>query len=181
MNNSLFEAFKKSVWFSLVSGVFSLIAGLICVMNPEYHAESIVFWVCLLIVGYGILYLIAAVLSKENRIQNTCFGIVLGVLGIAGLANKALLGTYLPVLLGFTMIICGIISLVRALPLMKSNKQGMISVIASACVIVLGLILLLNPSLSGKVFGVFAGISLIINGISALINFWQYKKLVKQA
>ena len=48
--------------------------------------------------------------------------------------------------------------------------------VLAVIVLILGSVFLLKPGFVGASFGIFAGITMVINGIAAFVNFFQLKK-----
>ncbi len=177
---SMYASFKKSRWFPLVIGVLSIVFGILCLTNPASEMETIALYIDLAIAAYGLFSCIAAILNRDNKkrlASDLILGIILIVLAILVFANLALVGKYLPTVVGFVMIISGIVDLFRSIVLLKNGvKSWWLSAIVAAVVLVLGFIFLLNPGFVGQTIGIFTGIALIINGVSSLISFVQFKK-----
>lgn len=177
---NMYASFKKSRWFPLVIGVLSIVFGILCLTNPAAKMETIALYIGLAIAAYGLFSCIVAILNRDNKkrlASNLILGIILIILAILVFANLSLVGKYLPTVVGFVMILSGIVDLFRSIVLLKNGvKSWWLSAIVAAVVLVLGIIFLLNPGFVGQTIGIFAGIALIINGVSSLINFVQFKK-----
>jgi len=163
-----------------VIGILSIVFGILCLMNPAAKMETIALYIGLAIAVYGLVSCIVAVLNRDSKkllASNLLLGLVMIVLAILIFANLSLIGKYLPTLVGAVMIISALASLVRSLALMKNNvRSWWLGAIVAAVVLVLGMIILLNPGFVGQTIGILTGIVLLINGLSSLINFLQYKK-----
>ncbi len=177
---NLYASFKKSRWFPLVIGVLSIVFGILCLTNPAAKMETIALYIGLAMAAYGLFSCLVAILNRDDKkslASHLILGIILIVLAILVFINLTLIGKYLPSLVGFFMIISAIANLFRSIALMKNNvKSWWLGAIAAAAVLVLGFIILLNPGFVGQTIGIFTGIVLLVNGISSLINFVQYKK-----
>ena len=103
--------------------------------------------------------------------------IVLIVLAILVFANLALIGKYLPTLVGFLMILSSLAEIVRSFSLKSGGlKSWWLGIVPALIVLILGFVFLLKPGFVGASFGIFTGITLVINGIAAVVNFFQLKK-----
>ena len=176
----LYASIRKSRWFPLIKAIFSIVCGVLCLMNPHAQMEKLAIYAGVGLVIYGLCRIVAGILTKNNRkmrIVNGTIGAVAVILAIADFANLSLIAKYIPVLAGFVMILCGITDLVRALVLLKNGgSRWWIGAVVSLIVLVLGFVILLKPSLVGSAFGVFMGISMLITGVSGIVAFAEYSK-----
>ncbi len=175
-----YSSFKQSKWFPLVIGILSLVLGIICILNPQIRMESIAMVAGLVFLIYGLLQVINGLRVKDNNTLKI-FYIVLGaiaiILAILDFANLELIGKYLPALAGFFMIVCAITNLIPTFALLKSGmKNWWYGAVPALVLLVLGLIFLLSPGYVGQAFGIFAGVSLLVNGASSLISFATMRK-----
>ena len=115
--------------------------------------------------------------AKKLFLTDLLFGVVLIVLAILIFANLALIGKYLPTLVGFFMILSSLAEIVRSFSLKSSGlKSWWLGIVPALIVLILGFVFLLNPGFVGASFGIFTGITMVINGIAAIVNFFQLKK-----
>ncbi len=177
---NLYASFKKSRWFPLVVGIISILFGILCLTNPQAKMESIALYIGLAVLLYGLFAILLGVLNKEDkkvRLSNIVFGLVFVILAIIIFANLSLIGKYLPTLVGFIFILVAIADLIRSVTLLQNGlKTWWMSALPAIVVLVLGFIYLLKPGYVGSTIGIFTGITLLINGVSGLINFVQFKK-----
>ncbi len=175
-----YESFKTSRWFPLVTGVVSIILGIICVFNPQVRMESIAMVAGIVFLLYGILQILNGIRIKENtalRILFIALGVIVVILAIVAFANLSLIGKYLPTLVGFFMILCAVSNLVPSLTLLKNGiRSWWYSALPAVILLILGLVFLLKPGFVGQTFGIYSGIALLINGVSSLVSFAQFKK-----
>lgn len=175
-----YASFKQSRWYPLVIGILSLVLGVICILHPSIRMESIARAAGIVFLLYGLLQIISGIGIKDNSALRVCSilpGLVMIVLAILDFANLELIGKYLPTLAGFFMILCSISNLIPSFALMKNGlKSWWYGALPAIVLFVLGLIFLLKPGYVGQTFGIFAGIALLVNGISNLIGFAQMKK-----
>jgi len=175
-----YASFKNSKWFPLIIGVLSVLLGIICISQPSIRMESIALIAGIVFLLYGLLQIVSGIRIKDNnalRISSIILGAILVVLAILDFVNLELIGKYLPALAGFFMVICAVTGLISAFTLMRSGlKSWWVSAIPAFILLVFGIIFIVLPGTVGKAFGIFAGISLLINGLSNIISFIQMKK-----
>lgn len=176
----LYLSFKASRWFPLVVGILFVVFGILFLMNPEIEMQTMAMYLGIIVLCYGVFYILAGLSTKDNKslkIARIAAGVVIAVLAILIFVNVELIGKYLPTLVGFFMILGAIVNLFRSVVLMKNGlKSWWAGAVPALVVCILGLIFLLKPGFVGAVFGLYAGITFILCGISALIAFAQFKK-----
>lgn len=176
----LYASFKKSSWFPLVIGLVSIVFGILLLLAPQAKMESIALFAGLAVALYGLFALFMAFMNRDAKklfLTDLLFGIVLIVLAILIFANLALIGKYLPTLVGFFMILSSLAEIVRSFSLKSSVlKSWWLGIVPALIVLILGFVFLLNPGFVGASVGIFTGITMVINGIAAIVNFFQLKK-----
>lgn len=176
----LYASFKKSRWFPLVVGLVSIVFGILLLLTPQARMENIALFIGLAVVLYALFALLVAFMNRDNKklfLTDLLFGIVLVVLAILIFANLALIGKYLPTLVGFLMILSSLAEIVRSFSLKSAGlKSWWLSIVPALIVLILGFVFLLKPGFVGASFGIFTGITLVINGIASIVNFFQLKK-----
>ena len=176
----LYASFKKSRWFPLVVGLVSIAFGFLLLLTPQAKMENIALFIGLAVALYALFALLVAFMNRDNKklfLTDLLFGVVLIVLAILIFANLALIGKYLPTLVGFLMILSSLAEIVRSFSLKSGGlRSWWLGVVPALIVLILGFVFLLKPGFVGASFGIFTGITLIINGIAAVVNFFQLKK-----
>ena len=161
-------------------GLVSIVFGILLLLTPQARMESIALFIGIAIALYGLFSVVVAIMNRDNKklfLTDLLFGIVLVVLAILVFANLALIGKYLPTLVGFLMILSSLAEIVRSFSLKSGGlKSWWLGIVPALIVLILGFVFLLKPGFVGASFGIFTGITLVINGIAAVVNFFQLKK-----
>ena len=161
-------------------GLVSIVFGILLLLTPQARMESIALFIGIAIALYGLFSVVVAIMNRDNKklfLTDLLFGIVLSVLAILVFANLALIGKYLPTLVGFLMILSSLAEIVRSFSLKSGGlKSWWLGIVPALIVLILGFVFLLKPGFVGASFGIFTGITLVINGIAAVVNFFQLKK-----
>ena len=161
-------------------GLVSIVFGILLLLTPQARMESIALFIGIAIALYGLFSVVVAIMNRDNKklfLTDLLFGIVLIVLAILVFANLALIGKYLPTLVGFLMILSSLAEIVRSFSLKSGGlKSWWLGIVPALIVLSLGFVFLLKPGFVGASFGIFTGITLVINGIAAVVNFFQLKK-----
>ena len=176
----LYASFKKSRWFPLVVGLVFIIFGILLLLSPQARIENIALYLGLAVVLYGLFSVVVAIMNRDIWrlfLTDLLFGIVLIVLAVIIFANLALIGKYLPTLVGFLIILSALSEIVRSFSLKSGGlKSWWLGIVPALVVLILGFVFLLKPGFVGASFGIFTGITMVINGIAAFVNFFQLKK-----
>lgn len=158
----------------------SIVFGILLLLTSQARMESIALFIGIAIALYGLFSVVVAIMNRDNKklfLTDLLFGIVLIVLAILVFANLALIGKYLPTLVGFLMILSSLAEIVRSFSLKSGGlKSWWLGIVPALIVLILGFVFLLKPGFVGASFGIFTGITLVINGIAAVVNFFQLKK-----
>ena len=161
-------------------GLVSIVFGILLLLTPQARMESIALFIGIAIALYGLFSVVVAIMNRDNKklfLTDLLFGIVLIVLAILVFANLALIGKYLPTLVGFLIILSSLAEIVRSFSLKSGGlKSWWLGIVPALIVLILGFVFLLKPGFVGASFGIFTGITLVINGIAAVVNFFQLKK-----
>lgn len=177
---NMYESFKKSRWFPLITGIIFAVFGVLCLANPQSKMQSLALYGGVALLVYGLFQVLAGVLTKEDkklRFLHIALGAVVILLAILNFVNLEMVGKYLPVLLGFFMILSALSELFRSLVLLKHGvKSWWFGAILAVVLLIFGFVFLLKPGYVGQAFGIFTGISLLVFALSNLCDFMQFKK-----
>jgi uncharacterized membrane protein HdeD (DUF308 family) len=155
----------KSGWI-IALGVVYVLAGLVAL-------SSVVFATVVTVFVVGIMMLIAGVAEVINSFQIKSWGkfllwLVLGVLyilaGFVTFENPLLAAAILTLMLGFALIVSGIMRLILAFN-MKQEMPWIWVALSGVITLLLGLIIVAHWPVSGLyILGLFLGIDLVIAG-----------------
>jgi uncharacterized membrane protein HdeD (DUF308 family) len=157
----------KSGWI-VALGVVYIVAGLIAL-------GSVVFATVVTVFVVGIMMLIAGVAEVINAFQIKTWGkfllwLLLGVLyiiaGFFTFENPLLAAAVLTLLLGFTLVVSGIMRIVLGFSMKGGTPWGWV-VVSGLITLLLGVVILVHWPVSGLyILGLFLGIDLVIAGVS---------------
>jgi uncharacterized membrane protein HdeD (DUF308 family) len=157
----------KSGWI-IALGVVYVLAGLIAL-------GSVVFATVVTVFVVGVMMLIAGVAEVINSFQIKTWGkfllwLLLGVLyivaGFVTFENPLLAAAVLTLMLGFALIVSGIMRLILAFN-MKQETPWVWVALSGVITLLLGLIIVAHWPVSGLyILGLFLGIDLVIAGAS---------------
>ncbi|MCR5783535.1 MAG: DUF308 domain-containing protein [Clostridia bacterium] len=164
-----------AAWTSLVIGVVCTVSGVIGLLLPASRMNSFVVVIGIALCIFGMCNVILGIITRSVRhfcAVSVAEGVIAIAMGILAFCFTDLLAKYLPTLLGFTMIVIGIVQCPRSMLLGRRGwKQWWIGVTVAVLLFAVGLFILLDPSLSGKIIGVALGLASIASGVSNLAAF----------
>ena len=175
--------FKEVKLSSFGSDLFSIIVGLILVINPQASASFI-----LNIVGIGFLlfgiYKLACyymLKSRDNIYANHNYDLQSGLgyilIGLSLMVFKNFFISLLPMVLGLSVILMSLGKINAAYQLHKLNFNSNVYLLLSLIGLVLGIFIIFNPLRLTKLFFRVVGLCLIYNGAS---DIWAYYYITKK-
>ena len=155
----------KSGWI-VALGVIYLIAGFIALGSVAMATVATVFFVGIMMVLAGVAEIINAfqVKSWGKFVLWLLLGILYVVAGVAAFENPLLAAAVLTLVLGFTLVVSGVMRIILAFG-MKEGMPWMWIVLSGVITLLLGVIILAHwPVSSVYVLGLFLGIDLVFAG-----------------
>lgn len=182
---SAFKAIRVSL---AVSGVLSLIAGIVLLVWPVKSAVIVTGIFATYLIIAGVVYVGLGVFSKAKggwaRVGHILLGllyVVAGVIAFANLKEAALtLALITVIFIGVSWLFDGIVSLT----LLGSDGSRVWTLLYAILSIVAGIYVLFNVLAAGLVLWVFLGVSLVVLGLVQIIRAFTLgrdAKIVTQA
>lgn len=178
---------KKEVGTFRRDFVFTALAliavGVLFVSLPEKSTELICYITAGLLCAWGIIKLFMYISSEAKGFGS--FGLVTSVSliigGIAIFVRPEFFAGIIAAFFGCVMVIDGVLKVQYGIDLAKIGaKKYFVVLIIAAVFIILGLLIIFNPFDTAVLFMVFAGISLILNGLSDLFTAIYVSKVLKK-
>ncbi|WP_341942168.1 DUF308 domain-containing protein [Microbacterium sp. LWH10-1.2] len=182
---SAFKAIRLSL---AVSGVLSLIAGIVLLVWPVKSAVIVTGIFATYLIIAGVVYVGLGIFSKAKggwaRVGHILLGllyVVAGVIAFANLKEAALtLALITVIFIGVSWLFDGIVSLT----LLGSDGSRVWTLLYAILSIVAGIYVLFNVLAAGLVLWVFLGVSLVVLGLVQIIRAFTLgrdAKIVTQA
>ncbi|MFF3028022.1 HdeD family acid-resistance protein [Microbacterium sp. NPDC057944] len=182
---SAFKAIRVSL---AVSGVLSLIAGIVLLVWPVKSAVIVTGIFATYLIIAGVVYVGLGIFSKAKggwaRVGHILLGllyVVAGVIAFANLKEAALtLALITVIFIGVSWLFDGIVSLT----LLGSDGSRVWTLLYAILSIVAGIYVLFNVLAAGLVLWVFLGVSLVVLGLVQIIRAFTLgrdAKIVTQA
>ncbi|EHJ51858.1 DUF308 domain-containing protein [Streptococcus macacae] len=162
-------------WFTLISGVLTLLIGLWIFANPLVVTASIGWILALIIFLVGITsfmdYMSKA--ADERNIWSLLQSIISIIFGFILLTSSLFsLTTAVIAIVAYWIIVIGVLRLISAYRLRQAGfPQSNRFFLSGIGALLIGLILLGQPLLSSAIIGRFVALLLILTGISSLLTF----------
>ena len=158
--------------------------GVMFVVLPKSSATLICYITAGLLCVWGIIKLMMYVSSGVGE-KFGSFGLVTSVSliigGIAIFVNPEFFAGIIATIFGCAMIVDGVLKVQYAIDLSGiGGKYWWVVLIAAAVFIAAGLIVVFNPLSAAVTFMIFAGVALIVDGISDLITAFYVSRVLKK-
>ncbi|WP_298864701.1 HdeD family acid-resistance protein [uncultured Microbacterium sp.] len=163
-----------------VSGVITLIAGIVLLVWPIKSAFIVTaIFASYLIIG-GLVYLALSVFSKEktgwSRLGHALLGLLYIVAGVIAFSNLAATTVSLALIVGIFIGISWIVDGVVSLSLLSVSKSKGLTVVYAILSLIAGVLVLFAPLFLAAVLWTVLGISLVVLGILQIVRAITLKK-----
>lgn len=171
-------------WTLTVRGIFAVIFGIAAVFWPHITLTILVYIFSAWILVDGVVRLIAG-LTRLGEHQLGALTAIIGFLevglGVYLLRHPLVTFTTLVLLIGFLLIIDGVVSAVAAL---ASNEEGgskALTIIVGLLAILAGILMLFQPVSAGVAFVWILGLYALIAGPMLIVLSFEVKKTLNKA
>ena len=178
--SSIKEKLKKFKWDSIIISVLTIVVGILCVALPAKAGNvlCLVFGYALIAMGIGLIikYFTEVQLFSERLI---IFGFLMIIWGIFCLVYPNIIKGAVTVMFGLFIVVDSLSSLSDSIYCARAKVKGWpILLTLSILTIILGISVMFS-NFSAVV--IYAGISLIVEGVKRLIITLTYSRKIKQA
>ena len=179
----ILEFAKRCEKNMLFSTVLTLILGIVLAYSPEGSIKVITGIIAALFLLIGILQLVDYV--KQSKVEkmmslSLILGILLSVVGIFLFINLESLANFITTLIGIAILIKSLFKLQFAFNIRDISDKWFYNWIVGIVGIVLGIVLLVNPFDSAKMFLRIVGIIFIIGSIVELVEICMVIKTIDE-
>ena len=178
------SSISKIKYFSLLSGIVFLIAGIYMIINTlfiAYHMNIIIF---LLLLIEGVSQISAYLSEKREGRSNWRLieGIVSIIIGIYFLAGDSL-GFPIAIIgaVGIWLLLIGISKLLMGMRVIKFERNiGQRLIIIAVIQILLGITVIINPVFVASYISLLIAISLIVQAVVAIFRFFRLNRMERK-
>ena len=179
----ILEFAKRCEKNMLFSTVLTLILGIVLAYSPEGSIKVITGIIAALFLLIGILQLVDYV--KQSKVEkmmslSLILGILLSVVGIFLFINLESLANFITTLIGIAILIKSLFKLQFAFNIRDISDKWFYNLIVGIVGIVLGIVFLVNPFDSAKMFLRIVGIIFIIGSIVELVEICMVIKTIDE-
>lgn len=177
---------KREYWSKMIVSIIYILLGLILIIDPTKVGNTLCYLLAAAVGVMGVIYILSYMMTTvETRVVESnngfAFGVVLIVLAIFIIAKKSLIISLVPFIFGFMITVKGILGIQNAMNLKRfgyGSFKG--SMWAAVLVVIFGLVVMLFPFQTAKLFFVVMGIGLVLSGaIDIVANLMISRQLSK--
>lgn len=178
----ILEFAKRCEKNMLFSTVITLILGLILAYSPEGSIKVITGIIALMFLLIGILQLVDYI--KQSKLEkmmslSLILGILLTAVGVYLFVNLESLANFITTLIGIAILIKSLFKLQYAFNIRDISDKWFYNLIVGVVGIILGIVLLVNPFSSAKLFLRIIGIIFVVGSIIELIETFMVLKTIE--
>ncbi|TRZ41952.1 HdeD family acid-resistance protein [Robertkochia solimangrovi] len=163
----------------ILKGILLILFALFAFFNPTLTATTLVMWFAALIILDGILTIIAAIVSWDERTNNWILiaeGLVSLVMGIVLLVVPQVTLFFISIAIAMWFIFIGISRVFSGYRLRKEIKGEGWVILGGVVAIILGLLIFVNPTLGIGSLMYLIGITALLVGIALIFIGFKFKK-----
>ena len=180
--NKLRSMYKTSIVLSIVL----IFIGIFLLIKPETTLYAISYFVGVILIVSGLFPIISFLTNKESQKYlefSFVTGIVAFLFGIVVMIKPEMIGSIIPLLMGFWMVINGSIKLYYSF-ILNRESNALSSIIISLIMLLGGMVLVINPFDGAIVLTQLIGISFILYSVLDLMEcftiYRKYKTIKKE-
>lgn len=169
-------------WSFIASAIISILMGAVLILWPDMSGEVLGYIIGSLFIVYGIFsvisYVTHPILMDFGLYLFT--GLLSVIFGILIVTNPGIVKSTASVALGLFVMIDGIINMRRSVLLSSFGySRWWLSLTVSILCVVLGILVLLFPSLFGNILLMALGIALVLGGIADIVTICKVSRFRK--
>lgn len=170
------EFLKRLTAVSIAGGAAYFVIGLVLAIWPETTGNVICYVAASIVLALGIIGIISYLgrlrRPVEEGVRNDLsIGLILVAVAVFIYIRSDVIIGMIPTLLGFAIVVDGLIKIQRALDLLRLKYDGWLFVMIFALFsLVLGIVVLAEPFEAARAMSIMLGISLMFSGISGIVS-----------
>jgi uncharacterized membrane protein HdeD (DUF308 family) len=159
--------FGRNWWLFLILGLVSIVAGVLAIVYPDITLLALGLFIGVSLLFMGAMDVVEAIAgSPESRALSAITGVLAMLAGLVCLRRPGESLLALVIVLGFYLIVTGVIRFVRSF---WSREDRVLLIGLSILDIVLGILILSLPKLSLVTLAVLFAISLLARGVFSVV------------
>lgn len=154
-----------------IQSIVYVIIGFILFLKPDTSLVLVSRIISSLLILVGAINAVRSLVKKEGSSYVFPMGILCVIIGAYLFYKPATISNILVVLLGFCIVLSGVLKLQNAIELLRAKAQGWwVFLIISVLILAYGLIMVFNPFKHTQVLIKFLGVGFIVSGILDFIS-----------
>lgn len=175
---------KRAKWGYLLYSLLLSLLGLALIIWPNTSAETF----CIIIGAISLVYGVVKIVEyfKRGAVTYSLFqfdlagGVFLAIIGAVLLLHPRYILTFLPIVIGFYMIIDGVMKVQTSIDAKRFGLRAWWLILTGALLgAALGVYLLFNPLEGGAVLMIVIGVSMLFNGVQNIFSALYTARMVK--
>ncbi len=169
----------RSWWVILLFGLFSLLFGVMALVNPVSTGASLTWAIGVLALAEGILGLFGA-FRKDAGVSRgwmIFYAAISIIFGLMAMANPLSMAASIAMVMGVWFVISGVMRIIFAIRVRKEIDHEWMLILSGLLGVIVGVMLLMAP-VAGVVVGtIWIGIGALIYGVLQIWAAFQVRKL----
>lgn len=178
------KAITELWWIGLIEGILAILFGIAALFWPGLTLTTLVYLFSAFVLVWGVAEIVNGLLSIKSR-SNWWLSLIFGLVGLG-------VGVYLVrhptvtfatfiLLIGFTLIIRGLIDIVGALIEDASATYKVLNIIIGVAAVVVGIVILNSPIAGGVAFVWILGLYALVYGPLMIALSFDVKHLLEES
>lgn len=174
------KAMKRMKNIFIVMSVLYILLGACLIIWPTTSAGTICLAFGMITLMYGVARIVGYFMKDDFGIpyrSDFALGIIDSVVGLFMIWHPEVIVITLPIIIGFTMMIDGVMKIQSSVELRRFGySRWWLSLIIAICMVVVGILMVLRPFGGMTAIAILTGISLILMGV---MNLWTVDTLMQ--
>lgn len=176
------DALKGIKWSLILASLLFLFLGISLLIWPHTSNLILCYIVSGVLTAYGLFHILAYFGKDRDSWIGLAVGIICTAFGIYAFAQPTRISDIISIILGVAILVDGVMSLRRDFALRAAGfLQWWIPFVLDMLILVLGAVVVFNPSLFAELLLQIIGVILIYESISDLWSIHRLAKLTRSA
>lgn len=176
----------ESKWLLILIGLLGIVAGIIVLARPAPALTTLALVTGIFLVIDGIFELVETLLAPGDRREGleVVFAFISVIAGVLLMRHPARGVVLVALLLGFWLIISGMIRFGSARGLLQDGRQtlraGWIDMLIAVIELIAGIVIVSSPAIGVRTLALVVGISFILRGLALCALGWLLPRFLNE-
>ncbi|QNP50490.1 HdeD family acid-resistance protein [Diaphorobacter aerolatus] len=182
-SNFLRDTVGRSWWVVLLFGIFSVLFGIMGVINPLAAGAGLTWAIGLLALAEGITGLIGAFGKNAgvNRGWMILYAVISIIFGVLALMNPLSMATSIAAVMGIWFVVSGVMRIIWAIRVRKEIDNEWMLILSGLLGIILGVMLVMAPLAGVFVGAIWIAVGALFYGALQIWAAFKMRKLSPSA